>query len=135
MRGALVKVGLPALVEQLDDQENWQMRLSGGEQQRLAVARALLPKPDWLFLDEATASLDEDSEDDLYRAIVQTLPNVTMVSIGHRSTLAQFHKRRIELTDARGRAGDAGRVRRSATAKTLPPALPASQGEESPAAV
>ena len=98
LRDALAKVGLPALVERLDDEDNWQMRLSGGEQQRLAVARALLARPDWLFLDEATASLDEDSEAALYRAIVETLPNVTMVSIGHRSTLAQFHKRRLVLT-------------------------------------
>ena len=73
------------------------MRLSGGEQQRFAVARALLAKPDWLFLDEATASLDEKSEADLYREIVEELPNVTLVSIGHRSTLAQFDKRRITV--------------------------------------
>ena len=50
------------------------MRLSGGEQQRLAVARALLAKPDWLFLDEATASLDEESENALYRAIARRCP-------------------------------------------------------------
>ena len=71
------------------------MRLSGGEQQRLAVARALLAKPDWLFLDESTASLDEKSEADLYRAISRTLPGTTLVSIGHRATLNAFHKRRI----------------------------------------
>jgi putative ATP-binding cassette transporter len=95
LRGALVKVGLPALADRLDDNESWQMRLSGGEQQRLAVARALLAKPDWLFLDESTASLDEKSEADLYRMIAKTLPSTTIVSIGHRSTLHAFHKRRI----------------------------------------
>src|SRR5208337_3552523 len=89
------KVGLPGLVGRLDESDNWQMRLSGGEQQRLAVARALLAAPDWLFLDEATASLDEKSESDLYRAIAKTLPKTTLVSIGHRSTLNAFHKRRI----------------------------------------
>ena len=97
LRAVLHKVGLDALGDKLDETEQWQMRLSGGEQQRFAVARALLAKPDWLFLDEATASLDEKSEADLYREIVEELPNVTLVSIGHRSTLAQFHKRRITV--------------------------------------
>lgn len=91
----LIKVGLPAFADRLDENENWQMRLSGGEQQRLAVARALLAEPDWLFLDESTASLDEKSEANLYRAIVETLPRTTIVSIGHQATINQFHKRRI----------------------------------------
>ena len=95
LHDVLSKVGLPSLVERLDDSDNWQMRLSGGEQQRLAVARALLARPDWLFLDESTASLDEQSEADLYRVIAKTLPKTTLVSIGHRSTLNAFHKRRI----------------------------------------
>ena len=97
LREALEKVGLRALVDRLDQSDNWQMRLSGGEQQRLAVARALLARPDWLFLDEATASLDEESEAALYRAIVETLPQATLISIGHRSTLNAFHKRRLAL--------------------------------------
>jgi putative ATP-binding cassette transporter len=97
LRGALDKVGLPAFGARLDETDNWQMRMSGGEQQRLAVARALLAKPDWLLLDEATASLDEKSEAALYNAISETLPGATIVSIGHRSTLAAFHKRRIEI--------------------------------------
>ena len=95
LRETLNKVGLGAFASRLDENDNWQMRLSGGEQQRIAVARALLAKPDWLFLDEATASLDESSEAALYRAIAETLPKTTLVSIGHRSTLNAFHKRRI----------------------------------------
>ena len=97
LREALAAVGLDALDGRLDAIDNWQMRLSGGEQQRLAIARALLAAPDWLFLDEATSALDEASEDRIYRALAQMLPRTTLVSIGHRSTLTAYHKRRIEL--------------------------------------
>ena len=94
--------GSGAFADRLDDSDNWQMRLSGGEQQRLAVARALLAAPDWLFLDEATASLDEESEAKLYRAIAKMLPKTTLVSIGHRSTLNAFHKRRVAFEPHEG---------------------------------
>lgn len=94
---ALEAVNLPALADRLDEEAPWQMILSGGEQQRLAMARALLAKPDWLFLDEATAAIDEAGEANLYRTIREWLPEATIVSIGHRSTLANFHDRRVHL--------------------------------------
>ena len=81
--------------------------LSLGEQQRLGIARAILQAPDYLFLDEATASLDEPSEAALYRLLQERLPSTTIVSIGHRSTLAAFHRRRLALE----RDGERNRVR------------------------
>jgi putative ATP-binding cassette transporter len=71
--------------------------LSLGEQQRLGLARALLHSPQYLFLDEATASLDEASEAALYRLLEEKLPATTIVSIGHRSTLEVFHQRNVVL--------------------------------------
>ena len=94
---AISAVGLPALAQRLDEEGHWNRMLSLGEQQRLGIARALLQKPDFLFLDEATASLDEPSEEVLYRLIQERLPDATVVSIGHRSTLAAFHRRRLAL--------------------------------------
>ena len=97
VRDALNSVGLPQLASQLDEEAHWNRMLSLGEQQRLGLARALLHEPQYLFLDEATASLDETSEAALYRLLEAKLPATTIVSIGHRSTLEAFHQRNVVL--------------------------------------
>jgi putative ATP-binding cassette transporter len=102
---ALEAARLGHLTPRLDEEAHWSNILSGGEQQRLAVARALVFKPDWLFMDEATASLDEASEAAVYQALKERLPNATMVSIGHRPALRQWHDRRLELQRKPGEVG------------------------------
>jgi putative ATP-binding cassette transporter len=102
MIDVITAVGLSALTARLDEEAHWNRMLSLGEQQRLGLARALLHAPQYLFLDEATASLDEPSEAALYQLIEQKLPATTFVSIGHRSTLEAFHQRNVALV----RAGD-----------------------------
>ena len=97
VRDALTSVGLPLLASKLEEEAHWNRMLSLGEQQRLGLARALLHAPQYLFLDEATASLDEPSEAALYHLLAEKLPATTIVSIGHRSTLEAFHQRNIGL--------------------------------------
>ncbi len=97
VREALIMVGLPKLAERLQEAAHWNRMLSLGEQQRLGVARALLHAPQYLFLDEATASLDEPSEAALYHLLGAQLPQTTIVSIGHRSTLKAFHQRHVAV--------------------------------------
>jgi vitamin B12/bleomycin/antimicrobial peptide transport system ATP-binding/permease protein len=109
IRDVLLAVGLPALAERLAEEAHWNRMLSLGEQQRLALGRAILHAPEYLFLDEATASLDEPSEAELYRLLQARLPRTTIVSIGHRSTLFAFHRRHLELQ----REGDRYQVQES----------------------
>lgn len=99
---ALRRVGLGQLVDDLARVRDWGQVLSGGEQQRLAFARVLLNKPDWVFLDEATASLPDDAQAALYRLLAERLPDATVVSIGHRESLAEFHARRLDWKPALG---------------------------------
>ena len=94
----IAAVGLPKLAARIEEEAHWNRMLSLGEQQRLGLARALLHAPDYLFLDEATASLDEPSEAALYRLLAERLADATIVSIGHRATLAAFHNRRLTFT-------------------------------------
>jgi vitamin B12/bleomycin/antimicrobial peptide transport system ATP-binding/permease protein len=98
VRDALISVGLPKLASRIGEEAHWNRMLSLGEQQRLGLARALLHAPQYLFLDEATASLDEASEAALYRLIEEKLPATTIISIGHRSTLEAFHQRNVAMT-------------------------------------
>ena len=99
IRAALTAVGLGALLPRLDVEDAWSQRLSGGEQQRLAIARALLLRPDWLFLDEATSSLDPEAEQALYAQLRTQLPNTTIVSIAHREALVAVPERHLVLRE------------------------------------
>ena len=108
----ITAVGLPALAGRLTEEAHWNRMLSLGEQQRLGIARAILQAPDYLFLDEATASLDESAEAAIYRLLDERLQHTTIVSIGHRSTLSAFHRRGIALV----RDGDFHRMREAGLA-------------------
>jgi len=106
IKEVLDAVGLPQLVDRINDHQHWALQLSPGEQQRIAFARALLQKPAWLFLDEATSALDEAAEEKLYRLLKERLAGATIISIGHRPALIAFHSRRLELREV----GDGTRV-------------------------
>lgn len=97
LREVLTLCRLEHLAERLDESANWSLGLSPGEQQRLAFARALLYRPDWLFMDEATAALDAATETRLYGLLREQLPEVTMVSIAHKPSVLRFHDRRLRI--------------------------------------
>lgn len=99
----LAAVGLNHLVARLADEERWDRILSLGEQQRLAFARLLLQRPGWIFMDEATAALDEENQDAMMRLVQAALPESAIISIGHRPGLEAFHDR--SLTLIKGSAG------------------------------
>jgi putative ATP-binding cassette transporter len=99
-REALEVCGLWHLSPRLNEAANWSLVLSGGEQQRLAFARTLIYRPDWLFLDEATAALDEPAEKHMYELVRRHLPRATFVSIAHRPGVVAFHDRQISIDPA-----------------------------------
>ncbi|KAF0812551.1 Vitamin B12 transport ATP-binding protein BacA [Andreprevotia sp. IGB-42] len=96
LRAVLAQVKLSQLADQLDVVKPWSHELSLGEQQRIAMARALLLKPRILVLDEATSAIDEAAESTLYQALIAALPSSTLISVGHRSSLKQFHNRFLD---------------------------------------
>jgi putative ATP-binding cassette transporter len=120
LRAVLAATGLEPLADHLDEVDNWANRLSFGEQQRLAVARALLQQPRWVFLDEATAALDEDAERRMYELITQRLPEATIVSIAHRPEVGPFHTAQYAVTKGRIAAVDRDEVQRTGTAPVEP---------------
>lgn len=87
------------LGDKLDEVADWSHVLSVGEQQRVAFARALLIAPEWLFLDEATSALDEETEVVMYNNLQNYLPDTTVISVGHRSTLAVFHQAVLRIAN------------------------------------
>jgi vitamin B12/bleomycin/antimicrobial peptide transport system ATP-binding/permease protein len=105
LREALAACRLEHLVDRLDEEQHWAQLLSGGEQQRIAFARALLHKPLWLFMDEATSALDETTEAALYALLGERLPHSAIVSIGHRTNLRRLHDRRLEIRTDGGATG------------------------------
>ena len=130
----IAAVGLPALAARIEEEAHWNRMLSLGEQQRLGIARALLYAPDYLFLDEATASLDEPAEAAVYRLLEQRLANATIVSIGHRATLGgipsapagvQPGRRSFHRARGKTRAGElaADRQKRKGGDRSRPPPL------------
>jgi vitamin B12/bleomycin/antimicrobial peptide transport system ATP-binding/permease protein len=100
LRSALRDVGLAHLNDRLEETGQWNQQLSGGEQQRVAMARALLHKPKWLFLDEATSNLDAAAEAHLYTLLSERLADSTIVSIAHRPEVERHHQRVIEIDPA-----------------------------------
>ncbi|MFI4963343.1 MAG: ABC transporter ATP-binding protein/permease, partial [Legionellales bacterium] len=100
---ALRDVGnMDKFIPKLDQKSSWSTTLSPGEQQRISFARALLKKPQWLFLDEASASLDTVSEERLYTLLQTQLKDTTLISIAHRPSVAKFHQRVVLLEPHEG---------------------------------
>ncbi|HKH69367.1 MAG TPA: ATP-binding cassette domain-containing protein, partial [Reyranella sp.] len=133
LREALHKVGLDHLRGRLGEEERWEHILSGGEQQRVAFARVLIQRPDWVFMDEATSALDEAGQANIMRLLAEDLPDTAVISIGHRPGLETFHSRELVLepgeegANLRARAGERGLrdiYRRMSAASRAEPAGP-----------
>ncbi|KAA0570460.1 ABC transporter ATP-binding protein/permease [Azospirillum sp. Sh1] len=99
---ALVSVGLPDLVDRLDSLDRWDEVLSVPERQRLGFARLLIRRPDWIFLEDATDSLDPPAEEELLTLMERELPNATLLTIGHHAGLDAHHGRKLVLERTNG---------------------------------
>ncbi len=115
-RQALVDCGMESFAGRLDEVNDWAQTLSPGEQQRIAFARVLLKKPNWVFLDEATSAVDQPIERMLYATLRDRLPGITVISIAHRKELAEFHNRHAEVSGG----GTVNRLLLSPAAGTAP---------------
>lgn len=98
LRSLLERFGIGSLAERLDEVDDWSRILSLGEQQRLAFIRILLFRPDIVFLDESTSAMDEQREAEAYDILKELLPEMAVISVGHRSTLFKKHDKRLQLT-------------------------------------
>lgn len=106
IRSVLADVELADYAPQLDESAHWERKLSQGEQQKLAFARVLLQRPDYVFLDEATSALDPACERRLYELLMAHLPQAAIVSVGHRIALREFHAHRLDLGSQAGGAAE-----------------------------
>lgn len=94
---ALQRCRLEHLYEHLDEVQDWSHRLSLGEQQRIIFVRAIIQKPEWIIMDEPTAAMDKETENMVYRALFEHMPEVTLITIGHSPSLKTYHTRVVDL--------------------------------------
>ena len=93
----LQQCNLEEFIPRLYETATWSEQLSPGEQQRIAFARVLLHKPDWVFMDESTSMLDMANEEAMYRSLKTHLPNCSVISVGHRASIESYHEHVVDM--------------------------------------
>ena len=118
---ALERCGLGHLAHRLDEEDRWDKQLSGGEQQRIGFARLLIQRPGVVIMDEATAALDVGSQASMMELFRNELKEATVISVGHRPELEEYHTRKLTLRRFAGteEADDKETLRRRALARLL----------------